>query len=518
MKKKLSVVLLILILLLAAFLRLYRIGDYMTFLGDEGRDALVAKGILEGHLTLLGPRSSAGNFFMGPAYYYMITPFLWLFHLDPVGPAVMVGLFGIATVLLIYWVCKRFFGRKAGLFAAALYAVSPLVITYSHSSWNPDVLPFFSLLFMYMIFNGIAKARPWKYFFFAGILLGICLQLHYLALSLGVIAVTYIFFAEWMLQERIFLWQTLKHYLLLLAGFVIGFSPFIAFEIRHNFPNTKAIFAFVFSDTVQKGYSNHANYFLTLADVFFRLFARLLFDFPTGDHLKHVPLLTLQLWGLVAMIIAIAAIVSLWFLKNKFVVLLLYLWLFGSVLLIGIYKGTIYDYLLTVIFPLPFLFVGNFLAQLYDAYQGKKLGVLTIGTSLVIFIALLSLNLYDFPFKYPPNKQKQQTEDIAKFIIGQTADQPFNFALLSGGNSDYAYRYYLDILGHPPVTIENLQTDPKRTSVTNQLFVVCEFPSCKPLGNPLWEIAGFGRAAIVGEWNVSVVKVYKLVHYTTTSQ
>src|SRR5438046_8567081 len=104
MKNKInfSLILLILILFLAAFMRRYRISDYMTFLGDEGRDVLVALGILQGHFTLLGPRASAGDFFTGPIYYYMMTPFLWLFHFDPVGPAVMVALFGVATVGLIY--------------------------------------------------------------------------------------------------------------------------------------------------------------------------------------------------------------------------------------------------------------------------------------------------------------------------------------------------------------------------------------------------------------------------------
>ncbi len=47
-------VIVLIILIVAAFLRLYRIQDYMTFLGDEGRDVLVAYNILHGHLTLLG--------------------------------------------------------------------------------------------------------------------------------------------------------------------------------------------------------------------------------------------------------------------------------------------------------------------------------------------------------------------------------------------------------------------------------------------------------------------------------
>jgi len=39
--------------------------------------------------------------------------------------------------------------------------------------------------------------------------------------------------------------------------------------------------------------------------------------------------------------------------------------------------------------------------------------------------------------------------------------------------------------------------------------VVCESLPCKPLGNSLWEIAGFGQADIAGHWNVSVVEIYK---------
>src|SRR5687768_5563872 len=112
------------LLVIAAVLRIYKIADYMTFLGDEGRDALVVYNILHGKLTLLGPTSSVGGFFLGPAYYYFMTPFLWLFNYDPVGPAVMVGLFGVATVLLVYKIGKEFFDQKTAFIAAGLYAIS----------------------------------------------------------------------------------------------------------------------------------------------------------------------------------------------------------------------------------------------------------------------------------------------------------------------------------------------------------------------------------------------------------
>jgi 4-amino-4-deoxy-L-arabinose transferase-like glycosyltransferase len=499
------------ILLLAAFLRLYKISDYMTFLGDEGRDVLVARGILMGHFTLLGPRASAGDFYLGPIYYYFMAPFLWLFRFDPVGPAVMVALFSLATVFLVYFVGRKFFNKKTGLFAAAFYAVSPLVITYSHSSWNPNVLPFFSLLFISMIYQSIVVRHSHKYFFIAGILLGISLQLHYLALFLGVIALLYIFFAEWMKNKKIIVFTLFKHYLEMFTGFLLGFSPFLAFEIRHGFPNTKTIIGFIFGDTLQKEYETHASFLSTITSVFFRVFGRLVFNFLPPENVNQRPSFVLWFWICIIMIIVSASIINLFRKKNKYVTLLLSLWLFLGVFLFGFYKKQIYDYYFAFLFPLPFLLIGNFISELFDKKSRPFWGAI-VGS--ILFFSIFFYNLYFLPFKQIPNRQKDQTKQIAQFIISQTGDRPFNFALLSPGNSDDAYRYYLEILNHKPVTIENSSNDPQRKSVTNQLLIVCEDIHCKPLGNALWQVAGFGRAEIVKDWDVSVVKVYKLVHYT----
>ena len=95
-------ILLVLILFIAAFFRINRIAEYMTFLGDEGRDVLVVRELLHGNLVFLGPRASAGDFFLGPIYYYLMAPFLFLAGYNPVGPAVMVAFFGVASVYLVY--------------------------------------------------------------------------------------------------------------------------------------------------------------------------------------------------------------------------------------------------------------------------------------------------------------------------------------------------------------------------------------------------------------------------------
>src|SRR5690349_5430746 len=121
-------VLLIGILALGAYLRLHDIAGYMTFLGDEGRDVLIVKRMIVDHkFTLLGPTASVGGFFLGPIYYYFMLPFVWASGMNPAGAAVMVGLFGIATVILLYKAGKDMFDVYVGLMAALLYSVSPVV-------------------------------------------------------------------------------------------------------------------------------------------------------------------------------------------------------------------------------------------------------------------------------------------------------------------------------------------------------------------------------------------------------
>lgn len=507
MKKKYSYILIGIILLLAAFLRLYRISDYMTFLGDEGRDVMVARDILSGHLTLLGPRASAGDFFLGPAYYYMIAPFLLIFNYDPVGPAVMVALFGVATVLLIYIFGKKLFDEKTGFFAAALYAVSPVVINYSHSSWNPNVLPFFSLLIILTIHKALEMGRlSAKYFLAGGFLLGIALQLHYLALFLGVIIFFYILLGKWYINKKILFVSLIKNYLLVFAGFIVGISPFLAFEARHGFPNIKTIAGFIASDSLSKDYQTQRSFLSTVADVYYRLFARLVFHskfletYITGN--------SVFVFGSVIMLIALLSIIFMWFTKNKLSLILIYLWLFLGVIMFGFYKKNIYDYYFAFAFPLPFLIVGNFLSSIWS-YKNKALGIFL---SLILFLGIFAFNLSDMPFRYEPNKQKNQIKSISEFVLIKTDNKPYNFALLTPGNSDHGYRYYFDILGRPPVIIDNLINDPKRTSVTDQLLIVCEDIKCNPLGNPLFDVAGFGVASVSGVWDFSHVKVYRLVH------
>ncbi|MBI2614027.1 MAG: glycosyltransferase family 39 protein [Candidatus Levybacteria bacterium] len=505
-------IILFLILLAAAFFRLYLIEEYLTFLGDEGRDVLVAYKILHGDLTLLGPTASVGGFFLGPIYYYFMAPFLWLFNYNPVGPAIMVSLFGIATVMLIYKVGKEFFGTNTGLIAAGLYAISPLVVTYSRSSWNPNPMPFFSLLTLYLIYKAVKKNNI-KLFILSGFLFGITMQLHYLALFLGVIIFVYILLNHFVYSRNNYISKSIKNYLWIFLGFIIGWSPFLAFEVRHGFPNIISIFNFILASGDTGGSTQFTP---TLIDVFFRIFGRLVANFPEPQKVALGAHLDMAIWYYAAFLLGI---VSVWFLIKRFIkeyksrspefskISLLVVWFILGVGLFGFYKKSIYDYYFGFMFPLPFFIVSFFIVNLWKKGIGKFVAI-------SILLILIWLNSLTLPFKASANRQLKQVEEISKFVIDKVDNKPFNFALITGGNSDHAYRYFFTIWQKEPVTIQNVSLDPKRTTVTNQLLVVCEIvPDCHPLGHSVWEIAGFGRAEIVEDWDVSVVKVFKLEHY-----
>lgn len=501
-------IILSLILILASFLRLYRISDYMTFLGDEGRDAIVAKEILNGNLTLLGPRASAGDFFLGPIYYYMIAPFLAIFNYDPVGPAVMVAIFGIATVFLVFYTTYKLFGKNAAIIASSLYAISPIVIAFSRSSWNPNPVPFFSLLMFFALYLSIKK-NSYKTSLIIGILLGITLQLHYIAVFIGVIIFLSVLAGNFYENKKTILKSIISQYVSILGGFILGLSPFIAFELRNGFPNTKTIFNFVFIDNFKEKVIQDLTYADIVRDVLFRLFARLTLNYPPVEQIESMKIFDLQMLQLVTIVLILGSFIALIFVKNKLATILILIWVSVGVLLFGFYKKEIYDYYYGFLFPFPFILVSIMLSKLISIkgklkYLGVLIGFILFG---FLFYRLISSN----PFRFEPNRQKNEAENIANVVIDVANGKPYNFALITSGNSDHVYRYFLEAKGKAPVTIENFQIDPKRLTVTEQLIVICD-SDCQPVGNSLWEVAGFGRAEIENQWEVPFVTIYKLTH------
>lgn len=283
---------------------------------------------------------------------------------------------------------------------------------------------------------------------------------------------------------------------------MVAFSPFIVFELRHQFINTQTVFQFVTRTGGARTFGVSAPFF-HIWDLTVRLFWRLVV-------IKNAEL------SMAFLLFVFASCVWLWrsWSENKDkrnALTVLFIWYAIGIGFLALYTGSVFDYYLMFAFPLPFLFSGIVMSKLSMKWVGKLI-------TLVMITLIAYFQISQTPILKPPNRLVVQTRQVADFILSKTNQEPYNFALITGMNSDHAYRYFLEVDGYPPVIIENPTIDPERKTVTKQLFVLCEQKECQPLGHPLWEIAGFGQAEIEETWQVGLYKVYKLVPFLTAAK
>jgi len=468
------------ILVIGTFCRLYRISDYMTFLGDEGRDVIIVRRFLtEFHPPLIGPGTSIGSMYLGPLYYYMMAPALLIANFSPVGPAVQIAILGVITIWFVWYVGRSWFGRTAGLIAAGLYAISPTVIIYSRSSWNPNIMPFFALLSIYSIWK-VWKEKKYKWMIVLGISFAFVLQSHYLGLLL-----IPTLFIPWMLSR-----PPIRYTLTATSLFAILMSPLLFFDLRHNFQNFSAIKAF-FTGSRDIGLPLSV-YLSKVGSVAFMISSNLV-------SAKNV--------YLTVIILALLLLFLIWVLVNKKFKSsfgLMFLWLIVGIIGISLYKGPVYDHYLEFLFPAPFLLLGALAQNLRKA----KIWYLIFG---VYLLALAFFNLKNSPILSSPNMQLPRAISVAKVIQEKANGGRFNLATISDLNNRDVYQYFLMVWGDKVV-----DTDPSSTifTVTDQLFVVCELPreKCDPIHDPSAWITNFGWTKIVDEWPVWGGTLFKLGH------
>lgn len=485
-------ILLLIILALGAFLRLYKIDQYMTFLGDEGRDVLIVRRIFtELHPPLIGPGTSVGNMYLGPLYYYMMALPLLISGFSPVGPAVMVALLGVATIAFLWFVTRKWFGNIAGFTAAALYAISPTIITFSHSSWNPNIMPFFSLLSMYAVWK-VWKENKLNWLIVLGISFAFVLQSHYLGIFL-----TPTIFIYWLLKaieskKKGISKSFIKKSLLAFASFLTLMSPLLIFDLRHNFMNTKALIKLI----AERNSTVSVNILEVLKKI--PLTLQLIVNDILGIK-GQAPLLILIIF-----LILISVIIFWKKCKERKQFIFLILWLSFALIGFSLYKLPIYDHYLGLIFVVPFILVGGILGKLYDSGKLIKLPV------ILIFLVLLVINLSQNPFRLEPNRQLKRAQDVAKEILNLDSGKKFNLAVLAQTNYEDGYRYFLELWGGKVLHAD--RWDP--STISDQLFVVCEYSEdkCDPTHSPKAEVANFGMTKIDGQWNIDGVIIYRLTH------
>jgi 4-amino-4-deoxy-L-arabinose transferase-like glycosyltransferase len=482
------------ILLIGAFLRLYKIGEYMTFLGDEGRDSIIVRRIFtELHPPLIGPGTSVGNMYLGPLYYYLMAIPLLVSGFSPVGPAVMVALLGVITIAFVWWVGRSWFDKKTGIIAAGLYAISPTIITFSHSSWNPNIMPFFSLLCMYSIWR-VYEKKEFNWLITLGISFAFVLQSHYFGLFLAPAI-----FVFWLLTLKklkssstlsVKIGIFLRNSLLGILVFCILMSPLLIFDFRHSFMNTKSIYKFIAERQTTISVDLHS----------------VVSKVPDVFNLFNSSLIAAKN-QIVALIVSVSmALGVLWMLlkRNKSQYWLLFIWLTSALIGFAIYKLPIYDHYFGFVFVVPFILIGATISGLF------KMGKISGFIASLALILLVITNLIQNPFRFHPNSQLQRAKNVAAEVMNLSDNKSFNLAVIAERNYEDGYKYFLDLWGGKALHAD--RWDP--STISEQLFVICENEplKCDPTHSPKAEVANFGMTKIVNQWQVDGVIIYKLAH------
>ncbi len=234
-----------LILLTAAFLRLYRIDVLMRFIWDEGRDMLAIRNIIVNHdLTLFGPFNEIAGHkdFFGVFHYYLMLPALWLANFDPTSPAIFTALLGVVTIGLIYVWLKKWQDQNTALAITAIMAVSPLTVRFNQWAWNPNTVGFFAIIYL-LALQSYQKGRNKWWLALAGLSLGLLFQLHYFTIALS-LAAGLIFFGE---KKKN--WQA---WFLFVITFVLPNLTFLIFDLTHAGFYRQIVYQSFFGQSGQK--------------------------------------------------------------------------------------------------------------------------------------------------------------------------------------------------------------------------------------------------------------------------
>ena len=123
----------LLLVLLAAPIVLYRLGRPGLGDPDEGRNAEVAREMLESG-DLVTPHLNGARYLdKPPAYFWVVAASLRLFGVNELAARLPSALSALAGIALVAWFARRHLGPGAGWLAGAALALTPLYIVFART-------------------------------------------------------------------------------------------------------------------------------------------------------------------------------------------------------------------------------------------------------------------------------------------------------------------------------------------------------------------------------------------------
>jgi hypothetical protein len=329
--------------------------------------------------------------------------------------------FAILSIPLLFLFLRLYFSRFNSLATTALYTFSFLVVQYSRFAWNPNAVPFWTLLTFYAFLkfqkedlfkNKIIYLGTFTFSF------SVATQYHFFAMFglIGILAV-FLFF-KWRpwkikvflsnfkeLMTKTGLRKTLAYVFVFAVIFGIVYSPVIVSDIKTDWSNTKNFFG-AFSEKPRDD--------KTFGEKFIRNFR---------EQSKNYTLITTSFWsregkkadpypvafGLLLM--ASGVFLPLWRRRKAKdpskcnFLLLIPIWIVMFFLITISTSYQLRPRYFSLVFPTPFIILAFWMSFLQRSKLRKGLFF-----SLVVFVAFLLMNIYGVAAWFKDNIIAQQRE------------------------------------------------------------------------------------------------------------
>ncbi len=398
------------LIIIGAFFRFYQLDSRMQFNWDQIRDAWVMKDIIDDNkFPLLGPvAKGTSGFYIGPSYYYLLSPFYIFTNLDPIASGIFVGVVSIVTLIILYEVVKRTFSIWVAIISLAFYAFSIHAIGFDRIPWSVAFLPLLSIGIFYFLLRLLQGDK--QALVGLALIIGFTFHIHFTAIYFVVIVLLCLPFIRW---SRKMIGLTLVS----LLFFFLWFLPHIISSfITHDSSGSNLI------KYVQTYYHGlHITRVLQLLQDGFIEFESLFYF----RELKMLKFIILPLFSFFY-------IQRNGWVKSKNIIYVVWIWFLVPLLIMSVYSGEISNYYFATTRTIAVITTSYVIVALFQ--NKHKIIQIVIIFLCVVFIGK---NIEQF-FRVPTNGGLNNVRSQVKDAVSQGVIIPF----AEGDSKSYFYYLY----------------------------------------------------------------------------
>ena len=426
-------------LLIGMLTRAWQFQERFNYAHDNDLASWTVKDIVfDKHPRLIGQLTSVQGVFIGPLFYYSLIPFYWITGWDPIGSVAWSWVIGIAAITSVYVLLRRLYGHTPAAIACLIYAASAGISGIERSVVPTAAVVLWSVWFYYAVnrlFQGHKKSLY-------GIAVLVSLIWH---LNLALVLLTPLALIGVLLHRKNY---TIKDILLPVLLCILLSAPLLAFEVRHNFVQTRAVFSsFTASDVAPAaGLSDKVSHVL-----------RYVYRHASVVFIYYIPDWYSQYLTPAILLIGIAVLA---FLKKipRYTIFLFSAWILFYFAFFTLHPINLSEYYLD---GLSILWITASSLILGHLFRIGQAGRILASVCLTLF---LFHNINIFLVSHPGNVGYLQKKALVEFIASDSRSHGYPCISVSymtnpGYNLGYRYLYWLNRLHvNQPVSLSPVYT------------------------------------------------------------